>query len=82
MFEKLDSENDLGLARLDELDNLVCEEIVDLMESKLGMVRSDLAVDCVMFNAVVPNGNFEADSIVFKGILVEKLFIFDLKLSA
>lgn len=49
------------MVRFEEEDTIVSEGMVDLLDSKLGMVRRELAVDCVIFNALIPDAKFEQE---------------------
>ena len=76
------AKNDLVLAEFNEEANVEFEGLVDVMKCKLGMIRRELAVDCVMLNALILDGNFEEKSVASREILEEKLLIVGLELSA
>lgn len=83
MFKKVDSaKNDLVLAEFNEEANVEYEGLVDVMKFKLGVIRRELAADCVMLNALILDGIFEDKFVVFKELLGDKLLIVGPKLSA
>ena len=71
MSEKADvAKNELGTAEYEEEEKVVVKAVVELTGCKDGMVRRELVVDRIKFNALIPDGELEEDeSAVFEGTL-------------